>query len=454
MAADVEVDATALESFLTGWMAEHDVPGASVAIVDAEGTVYAEGFGARDLDANAPVTPGTLYGVGSVTKSVTGLAVARLVEAGELAFDDPVVDHVPHYDAAPEVTIHDLLTHSSGYPSDGSAVALIARHLDVDHDPVPLSDDDDLRRYLAGAADERSPGRFFYNNAGYSVLARVVESVTGDGFADYVADAVLDPLGMERSTFDHDALADDDAMTPHRMDDGTPIPDAFPFDELKHAPGGLVASVTDLGRYLRLYLRDGELDGERLFDQSLLGQATEAHATRQSSLDGREQGYGYGWMVEPFLGDRLVSHGGSVGVSTAWIGYREDAGVGVAVACNTAPAVHPTAVGMGVQALLAGAEPAETVPALALREKLDRVAVSYESYRGITTAEVSRTGGGLELRLSTELSEQELVATPESAAPDDLSFSAVSAAGDRVPIEFEPTADGLDLFVRRWRLHS
>jgi CubicO group peptidase (beta-lactamase class C family) len=454
MAADPDVDTTELEPFLTDWITEHDVPGASLAVVGDDGRLYANGFGARDLDANAPATPGTLYGVGSITKSVTALAIARLVDAGDLAFDDPVLDHVPHYEAAPEVTIHDLLTHSSGYPSDGSAVALIARHLDVDHDPVPLSDDDDLRRYLAGAADERAPGRFFYNNAGYSVLARVVESVTGDSFADSAAAEVLDPLGLGRSTFDHDALADDDAMTPYRMDDGTPVADAFPFDELKHAPGGLVAPATELGRYLRLYLGAGELDGERLVDRETVGRMTDRQATRQTSLDGREQGYGYGWMVEPFLGDRLVSHGGSVAVSTAWIGYLEDAGVGVAIACNTAPAVHPTAVGMSVLALLAGEVPVETVPALGLHTKLERVTGSYESYRGIATAEVSRNGGGIELELSTELSGQEFVATPDSAAPGDLAFSAATASGVRVPIEFERTDDGLDLFVQRWRLHS
>ena len=384
-----------VEQHVSDWLADEGVPGASLALVDADGHIYAEGFGSRNLHENVPATPRTLYGMGSVTKSVTAMAVARLVEAGELSFDDSVAEYVPHYADAPEepVTVHDLLSHSSGYPSDESTVALIARKLDVEYDPIPLASSEDFQRHLAGATDERAEG-FFYNNTGYTVLAAIIEEVTGNRFATHVEETILDPLGMERATFAADALDDGDAMTPYRMDE-TPMEEAFPFDERKHAPGGLVAPVTEMGRYLRTYINGGELDGEWIVDSEIIARLTDRHATRKTDLDGREQDYGYGWMIEEFLGDELISHGGSVAVSTAWVGYLDDAEVGVALACNTAPAVHPTTVGMSVLALLCDEQPRDVVPAVGLRDKLETVVGTYESYRSVVTTEVERRGGGL-----------------------------------------------------------
>lgn len=444
---------TAIERCVADWLAEERVPGASLALVDADGRLYDEGFGSRDLRTNTPATARTLYGMGSVTKSVAALTISRLVEDGALSFEDSVSDYVSYYADAPgePVTIHDLLTHTSGYPSDGSSVALIARQLDVDHTPIPLGSGDGVRRHIAGAADERDEG-FFYNNAGYTVIGAVIEECTGEPFATSVREAVLDPLEMERATFSSEALAANDAMTPYRMDDG-PVADAFPFDEYKHAPGGLLAPVSEMGRYLRLYLNDGTLDGVRIVTPQTIGQLTDGRTLRKTGLDGRKQRYGYGWMTEEFLGDRLVSHGGNVAVSTAWVGYLTDREIGVALACNTTPTIHPTALGMSVLALLCEEEPRAVVPAIGLREKTEAVTGTYQSYRAVATATVERCGGGLRLLLTTDLSEQEFNLVPETTDPDEYSFYTVTTSGNKLPIEFETTDNGMDLFVERWRLH-
>lgn len=454
-------DATAreVESFVTEWLADERVPGASVAVVDGGDLVYAEGFGARDLETNAPATADTLYGVGSVTKSFTALAVMQLVEAGALDVGDAVDEYVPYLDDVPgdPVTIAELLAHSSGMPSDASAVALISRAVGDDPVAVPLSGRGDFERHLRATADDRVTDgeRFFYYNSGYTVLGAVVEAVDGRPFEEYVDEEILQPLGMARSTFSRaDFEAADDAMTPYRADDDRPVATEFPFNEIVPAPGGLVSSVTELADYLAANTAGGSHEGVALLDDALLAEMHDRHATRAVGVDGTDHDYGYGWMVSEHLGDTLVGHGGSIAVSTAYIGFLEDADLGVAVLCNTAPEVHPMQVGPALLALLEGQEPREAVPAFGLREKLEAVTGTYESHAGVVTATVERAGGGLELTIESALSEQALSLLPETATPDDHAFRGVTADGERVPVEFDVSDDGTDLYVQRWRLRE
>lgn len=118
-----------IEALVTDWLHDEGVPGVSLAVVDEDGELYAEGFGARDIASNAPATPDTLYGMGSISKSVTALAVIQLAKAGALSVEDPVNEYVDHYEPAPgdPITIVELLTHTSGMPA--TALGTTLQHL-------------------------------------------------------------------------------------------------------------------------------------------------------------------------------------------------------------------------------------------------------------------------------------------------------------------------------------
>ena len=108
-----------LEEFVAEAMLQGHVPGLSLAVVKDRQVVYARGFGARRLKDNSPATPETLYGIGSCTKSFTALAIMQLVQGGRLDLKDPVKKHLPEFKVGKEenpITIHSLLTHSSGIP--------------------------------------------------------------------------------------------------------------------------------------------------------------------------------------------------------------------------------------------------------------------------------------------------------------------------------------------------
>lgn len=450
----------AAERFVSEWATDHRIPGATFAVFDDE---QAEGFafGARELTTNTPATPDTLLGIGSCTKSFTGVAVLQLAEETDLEVTDDVSTYVPYLRdvSGPAITIRELLSHSSGMPSDGMATALIGRAMDVDSLEVPLSSEADFRRHVNGSGDERATHLeepFFYYNSGFTVLGEVVEAVSGMGYAEYVEEHILDPLGMERSTFRREQFeADPDTMTPYYRSKGSCVEGRFPFDEPVHAPGGMLSSVLELSRYGRMQLNDGSFRGTRILPADRIEESRTPVSTRERLFGGTDLQYAYGWLVREFLGDTLVGHGGGIGVYNAYLGYLKDRGLGVALLCTTGPRTHPMHAGPGALAVLLGEEPAEADPHLALEERLPALTGTYESYRGILSLDVSRHGGTLRIVPDGEqLGGEELALVPEEFGDEVSTFRTVDAGGNDLTVRFEVSEETVDMYLKRWRLHQ
>jgi CubicO group peptidase (beta-lactamase class C family) len=453
-------------SFVRDWLADESLPGASIAVVRGDECVYADGFGSRDLAENEPATADTLYGIGSVTKSVAALAVMQLQEAGELDVEDPVNDYVA-IDFPAEITLHHLLSHSSGLPSLGTSEALIARQTGMGELGIPLGDRDDFHAYVESGLEEIAgdPGdRFQYCNSGYSLLGEIVADLTDQSFAEYVDTEILSPLGMDRSTFSaEDYESDHDAATPYILGDGSgdgngiesPEATDLPVRELSAAPGGLVSSVRELARYLALQknggafdgAQDDEVDGTQLASEASFDRMHEGHIETDLGP------YGYGWRRREVAGETVVGHGGSIAVSTAYVGFTPDDEWGVAVLCNGAADPNPKAVADGVFSVLLGDDP-EEVPAFARRERVSDLTGSYESYRGVRTAEVSSDGGTLRFEFTDAFGGEGSALIPEDDSLETTEFYQLSESGTRKSVEFEVSEDGTDLFVDRWRLHK
>jgi len=445
------------------------LPGLSVTVTDADGTVYADGFGSRDLAGNRPATPETLYGIASCTKSFAGVAILQLVESGICDLDDPISAYVPVSFDEPEPTIHHLLTHSSGLPSLGVSETLLARRLRLPDPGIPLGDIDDFYAHVNAAGDERvdPPGeRFAYCNTGYALLGEAVESLTGKPFDEYVTEHVFEPLGMARATFDdHEFSMADDHMTQYRQTEEGLMASSLPTREIGQATGGILASVTELTSYLRFHLNGGAAAGADLLDAETLARAHEGHVDVPGRAPGREapdREYGYGWFRdEAFLGDRtLLGHSGSITVSSAYLGFLPEAGVGVALASNTSPAFPLGAVGEGVLAAALGEDP-ESVPFVRLRRRHRRLAGEYSAYEGVMNATVERDGATLRVDFDHPLNDAETVLFP--AEPDEREhqrgdaeyrYETVDAAGRREPVTFRVADGEVSLLIDRWRLHK
>ncbi|MFP9190507.1 serine hydrolase [Natronosalvus vescus] len=441
--------ADTIDSLLRERLREDTIPGLSLAITDSDGIRYARGYGSRDLASNDPATPDTVYGIGSVSKSFASLSILQLVDQGALSLEDPVADHLA-VDVPEAVTLHHLLSHTSGYPSLATSEALIARQMTVGEAGVPLGTWEDFLAHFEGARDEIAgdPGdHWMYCNSGYTLAGAVVEAVSGNSYVEYVTENVLEPLEMGRSTYDREVFeAFDDRMTPyHKTDDGleeTPVP----IRELSAAAGGLLAPVTDMASYLRLHLGGGAANGNRLLEAETLERAYGAYADTPSGP------YGYGWRTRTVADETLVGHGGSIAVSTAYAGFSREHDVGIALLANTAPGYGLAELGQGVFAALVGEDP-QKLPFFARKKRFEELSGEYESYRAIKEAEVEPEGGILRLRVGGPIGDGSW--TP--LIPADLEagrFYAVTAAGNRQPVRFERAGDDLSLYIDRWRLHK
>ncbi|WP_458207569.1 serine hydrolase [Haladaptatus sp. NG-SE-30] len=451
--ADSELSETnrrALETLLVEWQTDHRVPGLSIAAVQDDEVVFADGYGSRDLTTNRSATPDTLYGVASVTKSFVALAIVQLQEAGDLDVGDPVADHLDiDLNGA---TIHDLLTHSSGMPSLGVSETLISRRAELEEVGIPMADDGDFHYHLRNATDEiaAAPGdQFFYSNSSYMLLGEVIEACSGRSFDEYATEEILAPLGMTRSTFDASEFeSDDDVMTPYILEDDEPISRATPLPvrELSHAPGGLLSSVRELTNYLRFQMH-GEFEGTALVSQDSLDSMHAGHVETEAGP------YGYGWRRRDLRDRTVVGHSGSLGVSSSYLGFLEDGEYGVALAANTAPDHALSALGEGVLALLLGANPEKPTSFFARRKRLDDLTGEYEAYRGVRRATVSRDGEVLRLSFEGPYSGSGETLVPKTQDIEGGEFYTLSPEGEKRTVTFEETESGVDCFYERWRLH-
>ena len=289
-----------IEEFLDSAMPASGVPGLAYAVV-TDGRVTAVGArGVLRLGGDSEVTPDTAFVIGSISKSFTALAVMQLVEADRIDLDAEIERYLDGFVGEPAgtVTIRQLLSHTSGLSTlqgNASQVEETGRS-------------DDLERRvdeLAVQAPAYGPDeRWEYSNANYLILGRLVEVVSGQDYQSYVTRTILVPVGMEHS-FVSDGELHDSMATGHTTWFGTrrPVP-MSPTSRATAPAGGVVASATDLTRYLQMMM-NGQDD--------VLSAAGKAEMMRPASA--ASPFYGLGWFLDPDKG--TVWHSGvTPGVET------------------------------------------------------------------------------------------------------------------------------------------
>jgi CubicO group peptidase (beta-lactamase class C family) len=323
-------------------------PGVAAVIVQDDVVIYLKGAGVRELGKLDPVTPDTVFGIGSLTKAFTAAAMAQLIDDGKMNWDDPVRKHLPAFRlsdplADREVTLRDLLCHRTG----------LARH-DLLWRYAPWNLEESVHRmaFLAPAHSFRAA--YEYNNLGYIAAGLAVGSASKSSWRDDVQKRLLDPLGMTGAVFTRsEALKAIDHAAPHRRDaDGRiEVISWYPDDEQVRGSGSIKAGVRDLGRWIRFQLAGGVLDGKRCVSASALA---ETHAPQivmpldhdlARMTETTQMSYGLGWRLSDYRGRPLWDHGGAVDGFRAHILLAPKDGVGVAVLVNLEDAEIVDAVG-------------------------------------------------------------------------------------------------------------
>lgn len=312
---------------------QQKTPGLALALARDGEQIYFHGFGYRNAADKLPVTQDTVFGVASVTKSVTCLAIMQLADRGRLTVADPVVKwlpefRLPHPQWTGRVTIQHLMTHTSGLPDlpclFGALAGSVARdpnrhRLGLPLDPSalpPVRTYADLLQVLAETDFQPlgAPGSCFnYSNEGYALLQGVIERAAGQDFLSHAQERILDPIGMTHSTFRAEQLARFPAVTElyaAELKDGQ--------TEVFHAPGWwdygeiyttscLKASTGDLLKYLEVYRTGGLAGGVRILSEASVRQMISPQVPRDGGAH-----YGYGFTVKSSPhGFMLIDHWGS-----------------------------------------------------------------------------------------------------------------------------------------------
>ena len=453
MAAFSKESASTLDGIASRAMEKAHAPSVSLTLIKGGEVVYSKAYGARDRENNRPATPDTLYGIGSCTKSFICLSILQLAEEGKLSVRDPIGEYLPvdlGHDDSP-ITLHHLMSHGSGYPSLGTADIMIDM-MSAGEGWIPMSGANDFYEFINAARDEvdgRPGERYYYLNAGYTLLGYVVEEVSGVSLEDYLRKHVWGPLGMDRTTLLRERFdSDPDTMTAYwKQLDGSLKPTVHPFHEVIYAPGGILSSTHELVRYLEMYLGGGEHGGTRLIGGGLMEEMFKPHSRRPPNLFG-ENHYGYGWGVHGFRGHRLITHTGSTGVSAAYLGFVPYLGIAVAYLSNVG--YWSGAIPHSALALLMGEDPLIAVPYLRWQEHASKLEGTYSSYRDIFKISVVPKGNLLYAEAKDKWMEMSLPMIPLSDDPEETEFWVYASEGGRMKIRIE---DG-KLYWERWILHK
>ena len=345
-----------------------------IALTDRDGLLWEKAFGTADRESRKPATTETLFQIASITKSFTAIALLQWVDDGRLRLDAPVSDYLPWFSVRSDfepIRVHHLMTHTAGIPAN--------------RDDIPSSP------YMALALREQlaawPPGeRFHYSNVGYQVLHVLLEKVSGKSWAENVGKRILQPLGMADSELaitnsnrDRQAVGYLPSLAdrPHHV--SRPLVRA-PFVEYSFGDGCIVATASDMARYLRMLLHRGQGPAGRILSASGFA----AFATPWIQPWGATA-YGYGIAVREKEGLQLLHGGGSVGAS-AMIAADLGSGIGAAVML-TGPG-NPQALALFALETLKAAMAGETLPALPVEvdsmrvENAEEFAGSYRSLDG------------------------------------------------------------------------
>lgn len=249
-------------------MAQTKTTGMSLVLVDGDEVVWSEGFGLADAEAEKKVDADTMFEIGSVSKTFTGLMVMQLAEQGKLDIDRPVTDYIPGFALGPTardfprndrpITVRDMMAHHSGIPGDFVAGAFAVKP-DLDFN----------KRLLAWLAEDYAtypPGyRWAYSNTAVALLENVIEAASGREFPEY-SEAFLASMGMAPASF----YKRDPELLSH-LSKAYADGNEFPQNYINiPASGSIVASANQMGRYLRTLLGEGSIGGARILKSESL----------------------------------------------------------------------------------------------------------------------------------------------------------------------------------------
>jgi CubicO group peptidase (beta-lactamase class C family) len=313
------------------------VPGAAIAIVQNDKIVYLKAYGVKEVGKSDPVTPETLFHIGSTTKAFTAAAMAMLVDEGKMDWDDPVRKHLPWFHLSDPcadslVTLRDIVSHRTG----------LSRH-DEMWDNSPWDRETIVRRVGLVTLSKPFRSAYQYQNIMFIAAGEAVAAVAGMPWENLVQKRILDPLGMAETKMTIAGWSAADHATGHRWDREHERAVVQPLvDDANVGPAGEIkSSARDMAQWLRFQLGRGTFNGQKLVSSNVLEETWKPNtiirvegATKAPNPYTILQAYAMGWIVEDWRGERVVSHGGALNGFRAQVAMLPERNSGFAILEN------------------------------------------------------------------------------------------------------------------------
>jgi CubicO group peptidase (beta-lactamase class C family) len=320
-----------VRAILDGQREKQHIPGLAFVVVKDDKVWCLETRGLRDRERQLPVTPDTLFPIGSCTKSFTAVAAAVCDEQGVLSLDDSPHKYLPYLHLAdPEanelITLRDMLCHRTG----------LRAYADLAAEPAVLSREEYVRAATSAKPAAKFRAKFQYSNAMFTAAGEALGRANRTTWERVIEDRIFAPLHMSASLTSAESIV---GKPDHALGydyraarkDWKPVPTPKSLATL--APAGAIASTArDMGQWLRFLTAGGTIDGKRVVSEAMLRDVTRPHVTISDTMS-----YDLGWVTYRWNGHVVVEHnGGSQGIS-AVVSYMPDRRVGFAFLANTSP---------------------------------------------------------------------------------------------------------------------
>lgn len=273
-----------------------------------------KGYGSANLDWKVPDSPTTKFRLGSVTKQFTAACILLLEERGKLKVEDPVKKYLPDApEAWDQITIFNLLTHTSGIPNFTEFPDYRST------EAKPTTPEELVARFRAKPLDFAPGTSWHYSNSGYVLLGYLIEKISGEAYSKFLQENIFDPLGMKDSGYDSNTRVIPQHAVGYTREPGGPVVAGYIDMTIPFSAGALYSTTGDLLRW----------------EQALYGGKLLTAASLQKMTTPFREKYALGvFSAKRANGDRMFSHGGGIEGFNTWVGYLPAGRVAVIVLAN------------------------------------------------------------------------------------------------------------------------
>ncbi|RBQ06829.1 serine hydrolase [Pedobacter miscanthi] len=335
-----------IDTLLNRVLKDQKVAGFAVAVVKGDQVIYSKGFGYRDVENKKPVTPNTLFAIGSSTKAFTSSLIGLLQKEGKLSYDGIATSYLPQLkfyndNMNNQITVRDMMCHRTG----------LSRY-DLSWFIFNTSNRDSIIhrvRYMEPTAGIRE--KWQYNNFMFLAQGMIVEKLTGKTWEQNIKEKFFDPLEMSHSNTNiFEFEKNSEASLPYMVNDKGAIEkiDYFNIDGMGPA-GSINSSVNDMTHWLKVWINGGQYKGKEILSASYIAEAASSQMSMGGGLPAEDDDiylstYGFGWMISSYRGHYMVEHGGNINGFSASVSFFPTDKLGIVVLTNQNASAVPKIV--------------------------------------------------------------------------------------------------------------